>query len=58
MAAGDRPTFLTTVGERRAMEQRNADLADDRLLHYREIAATRYVWDGLPEGVPPEYPEL
>lgn len=58
MAADDayRPSFLTTVGERKAMEADNSDLAISRLLHYRGEAATRYIWD-VPEGVPPEYPE-
>lgn len=56
MAAGDKPTFLTTVGDRKKMEASNGDLAIERLLHYRDVSATVYLWD-VPEGVPPEYPE-
>jgi len=57
MAAGDRPTFVTTVGERKAQETPASFLAHERLLHYRQEGAARYVWE-VPEGVPPEYPEL
>lgn len=52
----DRPLFVTTAGERKAMEEAGQFSGIDRLMHYREVAATRYLWK-VPGGVPERYPE-
>lgn len=53
---GERPLFIPTMGERKAMENEGSFSGIDRLMHYREVAACRYDWT-VPDGVPPRYPE-
>lgn len=48
----ERPTFLTTKGERKRMT-----LQFDPIERYRTLAKSIYTWDGLPEDVPIGYIE-
>ena len=45
-----RPSFLTTKCERRGSE--GTILPEDLLLHYAEIYATRFKWEGTPQDMP------
>ena len=44
-----KPTFLLTAGQRRRLDYSRTD---DILAHYADVYASRFVWEGLPEGVP------
>ena len=45
-----RPSFLLTKGERRSTE--GLILPEDILLHYSEVYASRFMWDGTPKDMP------
>ena len=45
-----RPTFLLSKGERRDME--GLILPEDLLVHYSEIYASRFEWEGIPKDMP------
>lgn len=50
-----RPTFLLTKSERREYE--GLVIADDLLLHYAEVYASRFQWKGTPKDMPVGYAE-
>lgn len=45
-----RPSFLLSKGERKETE--GLILPDDVLLHYAEVYASRFVWEGTPKDMP------
>ena len=45
-----RPTFLLSKGERNDME--GLILPDDVKLHYAEVYASRFIWEGTPKDMP------
>ena len=45
-----RPTFLLSKGERREME--GLILPEDLLIHYSEVYASRFQWEGTPKDMP------
>ncbi len=45
-----RPTFLLSKGERREAE--GLFLPEDILLHYSEVYASRFIWEGTPKDMP------
>ena len=45
-----RPTFLLSKGERKETE--GLILPDDILLHYSEVYASRFIWEGAPKDMP------
>lgn len=44
-----KPTFLLTAGQRRQLDYTRTD---DLLAHYADIYASRFIWEGGPEGLP------
>ena len=45
-----RPSFLLSKGERRETE--GLILPEDILLHYAEVYASRFIWEGTPKDMP------
>ena len=45
-----RPSFLLSKGERKETE--GLILPDDVLLHYAEVYASRFIWEGTPKDMP------
>lgn len=45
-----RPSFLLSKGERRDLD--GLILPEDILIHYSEVYATRFIWEGTPKDMP------